>query len=260
MVAAGLVGLLLVKGILVVMGFGACALWLLVCRGRGLPGDPPPRLLAGWGALAAAGAAVLAAAFAYEQLYLQATGESFWGYYLGDSWGRRRRPVRGGPGPEGATTSSRTWAVCSGSRSPGASSSWRRSWARGALCETRSSPDGRLSPDALAGLLFTLTLTALYLGLFSLSDRRADRYIFPVYFVVAACGAVVALGLFSPLRRLAERLNRQAGRRPGVAFPPALRPPYRGGPAPPAHRQALAAGFVGEAPTETPGTLSVSNE
>ena len=51
--------------------------------------------------------------------------------------------------------------------------------------------------------------TVLYLGFFSLSDRRADRYIFPVYSVVGACGAIVALRLFAPLRRLAERLDRR---------------------------------------------------
>jgi hypothetical protein len=49
---------------------------------------------------------------------------------------------------------------------------------------------------------------ALYVGVFSLSERRADRYIFPVYYAVGAAGGVAALRLSPSLRRLAERLDR----------------------------------------------------
>jgi hypothetical protein len=48
----------------------------------------------------------------------------------------------------------------------------------------------------------------VYLGAFSLSDRRADRYIFPAYYAVGAVGAVAALRLAAWLRRAAERLDR----------------------------------------------------
>ena len=50
-------------------------------------------------------------------------------------------------------------------------------------------------------------MVALYVGLFSLSDRRADRYIFPAYYAVGAAGGVAALRLVPPLRRLAARLD-----------------------------------------------------
>jgi hypothetical protein len=45
-------------------------------------------------------------------------------------------------------------------------------------------------------------------GLFSLSDRRADRYIFAAYYAVGAAGGVAALRLLPSLRRLAEKLDR----------------------------------------------------
>jgi hypothetical protein len=48
----------------------------------------------------------------------------------------------------------------------------------------------------------------LYVGLFSLSDRRADRYVFPAYYAVGAAGAVAALRASSRLRRLAGGLDR----------------------------------------------------
>jgi hypothetical protein len=51
-------------------------------------------------------------------------------------------------------------------------------------------------------------VAVLYVGLFSLSDRRADRYIFPVYYAVAAAGAVAALRSWPRFARLAERLDR----------------------------------------------------
>ncbi len=56
--------------------------------------------------------------------------------------------------------------------------------------------------------MFTVTTLALYVGLFSLSARRADRYIFPAYHAVGAAGAVAALRASSRLRRWATRLDR----------------------------------------------------
>ena len=63
----------------------------------------------------------------------------------------------------------------------------RRRRARGARSAASASPSAWRS---------------LYVGLFSISDRRADRYIFPAYFAIAAAGAVAAL----------------RGGRPGAAF------------------------------------------
>ena len=48
----------------------------------------------------------------------------------------------------------------------------------------------------------------IYLGLFSLSGRRAERYIFPVYFLVAGCGAVAAFRRWHWTRRLVEFVER----------------------------------------------------
>jgi hypothetical protein len=56
--------------------------------------------------------------------------------------------------------------------------------------------------------LFAVATVVLYVGLFSLSDRRADRYIFPAYYVVGAAGGVAALRASSRLCRLAGVLDR----------------------------------------------------
>jgi hypothetical protein len=43
---------------------------------------------------------------------------------------------------------------------------------------------------------------------FSLAERKADRYLFPVYFILGAAGAIAAMRRFGWLRRLVERLDR----------------------------------------------------
>ena len=58
------------------------------------------------------------------------------------------------------------------------------------------------------GLLFCLGVAALYLALFSIADRKADRYLFPAYYALGGGGAVAALRSSPALRRLAERLDR----------------------------------------------------
>ena len=77
---AGLVGLLLVKGVLAVFGPALCALWLLARRLTA--SRPAPSDRAAWLGLAAGVVAMGATAGAYEHLYRLATGEPFWSFYL----------------------------------------------------------------------------------------------------------------------------------------------------------------------------------
>ena len=59
-----------------------------------------------------------------------------------------------------------------------------------------------------AGALFVAGTVLLYVGAFSLFDRRADRYVFPAYYAVGAAGAVWALSRASRFVRFATRLDR----------------------------------------------------
>ena len=151
--------------------------------------------------------AMTTAAAVYERLYRQATGEPFWSVYVSRQLG--------------VATASETasgladvlhglawylgrvawfafpWSVLL------LAAAWRR-FARARSVVETSSPDA----DSRAGALFTAAALALYVGLFSLSGRRADRYIFPAYYVVGAAGAVAALRSLPRLRRLALRLDR----------------------------------------------------
>jgi len=205
---AGLVGLLLVKGVLALFGPALCALWLLARRFTA--SRPAPSDRAAWLGLAAGVVAMGAAAALYEQLYRQATGEPFWSFYLARQLGVAAAAGEGTgfaakaynlvwylgrvlwfPFPWSLALAGAAWRA---RRRP-----WRSSPASGAEAAARG---------ALAGGLFAAATLVLYVGLFTLSDRRADRYIFPVYTVVGAAGGVAALRASSRLRRLAGALDR----------------------------------------------------
>jgi hypothetical protein len=202
---AALVGLLLVKGLLAAFGPALCVLWLVARRltsERGQASDRWP-----WLGIAAGVAAMGAAAGAWEFLYRQATGEPFWSFYVARQLGvaSATGAASGLPGKlyNLAFYLGRLlwfafpWSVFL------VVAFWQ--WRPGSGSAAEAAP-----PDAgaRAGALFTAAVVAVYVALFSLSDRRADRYIFPAYYAVGAAGGVAGLRTFAPLRRLAERLDR----------------------------------------------------
>jgi hypothetical protein len=202
---AGLVCLLLVKGLLAVFGPALCVLWLVTRRlpsaGRA-DSDRPA-----WLGIAAGVAAMGATAAVYELLYRQATAEPFWSFYATRQLGVAAA-ASAGSGLIG-TLSNLVWYLGRVVWFPFPWSVllvvtlWRGRARSGSVAET-SRPDA----GARAGALFTAAVVALYVGLFSLSDRRADRYVFPAYYAVGAAGGVAALRLVPKLRRLADRLDR----------------------------------------------------
>ena len=70
-------------------------------------------------------------------------------------------------------------------------------WKRANRSPSAASDSGRV-----AGALFTTAVVALYVVAFSLSDRRADRYIFPAHapFALVTALAVTALPIGSRKR------------------------------------------------------------
>ena len=196
LIAAGLVGLLLVKGVLAALGPLACALWLLA-RHVTAP-DPAPSLRPAWTALAFASAVMVLATVLYEIAYRGVTGESFWGPYLGQQLGMAAVPRSASLVADKARNL--VWYL-------GRVLWFPFPWSLIVLVAAwagRSEPRGA---DARAGLLFVAGLTVLYVGLFSLSDRRADRYIFPVYYAVGAAGILAAQRTWPRLRGLVTRLD-----------------------------------------------------
>jgi 4-amino-4-deoxy-L-arabinose transferase-like glycosyltransferase len=203
---AALAGLVLVKGVLAVFGPALCALWLLVRRLTS--SGPAARDRAAWIGLAAGIAAMAATAVLYEQLYRMATGQPFWSLYLARQLGVAAATGRG----VSPRLDNLVWYLGRVLWFPFpwslalAISAWRarRLW-------WRPGPSGEaanLDRGVLAGAVFAVAVTVLYVGPFSFSDRRADRYVFPVYYAVGAAGGVAALRASTVLARLAGAIDR----------------------------------------------------
>ncbi len=205
----GLVGLVLVKGVFAALGPPLCALWLLTARRDGPPDAPTAR--PAWLGLGVAVLAMAGAAATYEILHRQATGEPFWSFYLSRQLGVAAAAGQGG-GFQGAALQKVSnlawylgrvlwfafpWSVAL----VAAARPWL--WRRGA-----SARPGEGDPRAVAAAAFVGGALLLYVGVFSLFDRRADRYVFPAYYLVGAAGAVAAIRRWPALRRVAERLDR----------------------------------------------------
>jgi hypothetical protein len=210
--AAGLVALLLVKGLFAVFGPLLCALWLLTARPSG---EGPERCSrAAWAGLLAAVVAMGAAAALYEALYRRATGEPFWSVYLSRQLGVAAAFHPGG-GMVAEALQKGSNLIWYAGRVLWFAFPWSLTLLAAAaprwLLRRWEAPPGAApgGPASAAGAAaFVAGATLLYLGVFSLADRRADRYIFPVYYLAGGAGAVVALRRWPRFRRVAAALDR----------------------------------------------------
>jgi len=209
--AAGLVGALLVKGVFAVFGPALCALWL-VARREPRGGHGPGQAAKAWIGLAVAVALALGAAALYEALHRHVTGEAFWSVYLARQLGVAAAAEPGGGAARAAVQKVSNLLWYSG-RVVWFAFPWSlfllaeplRAWRR------RGGPSSSVSPapaSATGASVFVVGAIVLYLVGFGLADRRADRYVFPLYYVVGAAGAVAALRRWPALARVAERLDR----------------------------------------------------
>ena len=199
--AAGLVGLLLVKGIFAGFGPALCVLWLASRRvATGERGGDR----AAWAGIAAGVLAMAVAAAVYELLYRQASGEPFWSFYVARQLGVAAATTDASS-PIGGWIYNLVWYL---GRVLWFPFPWSLALALALWRASRGSREGGADAAARAGALFAIAAGALYVGLFCFSDRRADRYIFPVYYAVGAAGIVAALRGIPSLRKLVTRLDR----------------------------------------------------
>jgi hypothetical protein len=212
--AAGMVAsfvcVLLVKGVFAFIVPVVCVVWLV---SRSWQRGAFRRAWAAWAAIALMPVAGVLVAWGYEAAYAAATGRSFLAVY-------RSRQV-----PEGALTSgspvARTaysllwyaarvvwyafpWSLFAAALAvTGARHGAWRPWAE------RPSAGGGETPAAeRQGAWFAIVTSLALVAAFSLAHRKADRYIFVVYFLVAAAGGIWAIRRFVSFERLVDRLDR----------------------------------------------------
>ena len=206
---AGFCAVLLVKGVFAVVVPITCAVWLLA-RAQGVRD-----LSACWKALAAVAAMPLVGllvAWGYEAAYVSATGRSFLAVY-------QSRQLPAAAVTEGLlvgrTAYSGVWYAARVFWYPLPFSLFAgivayRGMRSGAAWPWRGGrPDESPAASRLRqGAWFAIVTTVLLVGVFSLAHRKADRYLFAVYFIVAAVGAIDAVNRFAWLRRVVDRLDR----------------------------------------------------
>jgi 4-amino-4-deoxy-L-arabinose transferase-like glycosyltransferase len=195
-IAVGLVGVLLVKGLFAVVAAVACAIWVLARRAA--PGSSRAALLG----LVAGVAVTAAAALLYDSGHRAVTGEAFWAVNLG-----RQLGVASAPRSSAFWLDKSSNLVWYAARVLWFAFPWSLvlAWRSvGMVRRSAACPPG----GARDGLLFAQLFGLFALLAFSLSDRRADRYLFPVYYAVGAAGAVIGLRVFPRMRALFDRLDR----------------------------------------------------
>jgi hypothetical protein len=206
---AGFCAVLLVKGVFAGIVPVVCAVWVIARV------EPGPLFRKAdrhaWTGIALMPVAALAVAWGYDGIYSHVTGRSFIELYTGRQLPEESLTIGSRIVRTAYTASwyvSRVmwyafpWSVLaiaaglSGIRQ----GAWRPAWMPGARpAEWTTARQG-----AWFGLVSGILLTAA----FSLAYRKADRYIFPVYFLVGAVGAGWALRRVPVIGHMADRLDR----------------------------------------------------
>jgi hypothetical protein len=218
LVAAAFAFLLLVKGLFALFAPLLCALWLLAGRRAGAARAPASSSSGrsdgggerrAWSAIAFGVAASAAVALAFELAYRQASGEPFWSFYASRQLGVAATTEAG----SGALRKLSNLAFYAGRLlwfafpwSVAALVALRQKGRSRTEAEAQPGPAGHAS--AASAAWFAGAVVAVYLAVFSLADRRADRYVFPAYYALGAAGAVAALRLSPRLRAVAAHLDR----------------------------------------------------
>ena len=182
---------LFVKGVFAGLGPALAAVWLLA-----VPSREGGSNLRGWIGIALLGLVTLASAFAYEQAYVAATGLSFFDYYVGVQLRRSRLQGSHLPFPINKAWNA-IWYV---GRVIWYAAPWSVILALGRFRKGADPVPRPWLRFCLGGVLLTVLLLAL-------NDSKADRYMFPAFYLAGAGGTVVAVERWESVERLSERLD-----------------------------------------------------
>ena len=198
-VVASFAFLVLVKGAFAVFALASATLWLLLIP---VPAGGSNRWA--WTGLVGAAAAAMLMMVAYEAYYVRTTGESFLDFYnstrlgasirLSDPQLLSRAVINLGFYLTRLLWFAAPWSLLA----LAAIAIWLRKNLSGA-----SPPD--LDVVTARALTWAVLVTTVFVIVLSPALVRADRFIFPVYFVIGAVGIVTAVKHFDGMRRLVTR-------------------------------------------------------
>jgi hypothetical protein len=196
--------LVLVKGAFAMFALVSAGLWLLVMPA---PGGASDRWA--WiGLGAAAGTAVLMMA-GYEAVYVRTTGESFLDFYRSTRLGESIRLTDPSVVPHALVNVG--WYLL---RIAWFAAPWSLIACAVVWVWFRAGIQGRTAQSfaigSARGVLWALLTTAVFVGVLSPALVRAERFIFPTYFIIGAVGAVAAIRGSEGFRRFAENAARHS--------------------------------------------------
>jgi 4-amino-4-deoxy-L-arabinose transferase-like glycosyltransferase len=212
--ALGFAWALLVKGVFGFLVPIACGVWLVAAEwsdragaGAGRSGkNGASRRTVPWVALTSVLLVAPILTVTYEWAYRAVTGDSFLAFYTGP----RLRPDAVAGGAIDRAGYNIVWYT--------ARLAWYAfPWSVVALAafgmwvlgvRNRREMVSSADEGAVRALGFATVASFILIVLFSFSDRRADRFIFPAYYFMAAAGGIVAIRSSPALSRVANRLDR----------------------------------------------------
>jgi hypothetical protein len=163
------------------------------------------------GGLAVSAAAIIVMAFAYEWLYVEVAGESFWGGY----WARQMAPLTIGASPASETSMLYRLGFYA-LRMLWHPAPW--SFALIAAWWVGRGGWSELSPSARRGLVFCLGFAASSVLLLVPASRFAERYIFSANYALAAAGILAAAYGWPAFRAAFDRLDRRVPALPALCW------------------------------------------
>lgn len=212
--ALGFAWALLVKGVFGFLVPIACGVWLVAAEwsdragaGAGRSGkNGASRRAVPWVALTSVLLVAPILTVTYEWAYRAVTGDSFLAFYTGP----RLRPDAVAGGAIDRAGYNIVWYTA---RLVWYAFPWSvvalAAFGRWALsARNRREMVSSADEGAVRALAFATVASFILIVLFSFSDRRADRFIFPAYYFMAAAGGIVAIRSSPALSRVANRLDR----------------------------------------------------
>jgi hypothetical protein len=197
--AAAFCWLVLIKGAFALLALAAAVLWALIVPAP--PDAPPSTWVRPWIGFALAVVSAAAMMAIYESVYVRTTGESFLTFYNATRLGASIRLTDPAIVPHALVNAG--WYLI---RLVWFAAPWSV-FAAGALWIAARHPS-KLHSLASRGLLWMTAIAIVYLAALSPALVRAERFVFPLYFVVGAAGVAAAIRTMPAMARAAARAER----------------------------------------------------
>jgi hypothetical protein len=201
MMVASFCFLVLVKGAFAMFALTAAALWLIV-----VPASPAGSDRWAWAGLAASAVTAALMMIGYEAVYMRTTGESFAEFYRGTRLGGSIELSDPSVIPHAIRNIVWYVLLLAWFAAP-----WSLVALAVAYAWSRAAAGRRLSDvftvASARGISWALLTTAVFVVVLSPALVRAERFIFPAYFIIGAVGVVAVIRRNARAQRLAARAD-----------------------------------------------------